>query len=115
MKWILSNAMSSIRTAVVGAHSQAVSSGRTWLSSRSQRIRRQSTNRIFRSFIIALIVVGPFYRNCSAQQTEAPEQHSFLDWKNTTLMSIAAGGHVWAAKEYNGPQYAAFGSIGIDL
>src|SRR5215831_3911733 len=57
--------------------------------------------------LLVVLATLPFFQICGAQQTEDPTKHNFLDWKNTTLMSVAAGGHIWAAKEYNGPQYTA--------
>ena len=62
---------------------------------------RLNLTRILRNLTLVLIAVLPLAGY--AQQNEA--QHKFLDWKNITIMSTAAGGHVWAAKEYNGPGY----------
>ena len=56
--------------------------------------------------MLVIFAVFFLFQACSAQQNEEP-QHNFLNWRNITIMSTAAGGHVWAAKEYNGPGYTA--------
>jgi hypothetical protein len=56
--------------------------------------------------MLVISAVFFLFQACSAQQDEEP-QHKFLNWRNITIMSTAAGGHVWATKEYNGPGYTA--------
>jgi hypothetical protein len=52
--------------------------------------------------LLLVLAVFAVCRTCDAQNIEAAAPHNCLEWKNLTIMSTAAGGHVWAAKEYNG-------------
>jgi hypothetical protein len=94
-------------TTVAGAFVQFCSVSDASHFSCCQSIRGHKARRTLSYRKAAIVAVFLFVQVCSAQQTETPAKHSFLDWKNTTLMSVAAGGHVWAAKEYNGPQYTS--------